>query len=362
MEETPAPAGVNLGGTGYETWPPETVVGAVNGEEITWMEYFYWLRYYAMYVEQLGAQYGVVLDGWDANDLSATDTNAQVVIMNAQANIVQDHVIETKAAEWGLALTEEDQTALQQAAEQYADTVTGDGDGTASSDEMAAFEDYLASDMFVDRTFFDRFNATALLSNHAFEAASGEMGADLSDEDTLAFAEENGLMAAKHILLMTIDPTTRAALTEEEIAEKKATAEDLNAQLQAVKDDKEALVALFDQLMAEYTEDTGYASYPDGYVFSEGEMVAQFEGAVQALDPDYGLSQIVESDYGYHIILRIPVDPDAVVGTDNTGTDISLRYAAATQKFSELLQSWIAEADVQWNEGFETPDLASIFG
>ena len=113
--------------------------------------------------------------------------------------------------------------------------------------------------------------------------------------------------------------------------------------------------------MAENTEDNGYASYPDGYVFSEGEMVQEFEDGVKALEIG-GLSDIVESSYGFHIILRIPIDPNAVIGTDNTGKDVTLRYAAATQQFNQDLADWSEAAEVVWSDGFEIPDLAAIMG
>ena len=361
-EATPEPAGIGHGGTGFDTYPADTVVGTVNGTDVTWMEYFYWLRYYTMYVQQVAGQYGVILDGWDAHDLSADDTNAQVVIMNAQQNIVPYHVIETETAKEGIALTAEDEAEMQDVFDQNADMTTGDGNGEASEEERAAFEQYLQEEMLVDRAFFDQLNAAAILSEHGFENTYGKGGAELSDEVTLAFAEDNGIMGAKHILLLTVDPATREPLTEEEIAEKKATIEELNEQLQAVAGDQEKMIALFDELTAEYTEDTGYARYPDGYVFGEGEMVEAFEEAVKGLDENYGLSEVVESDYGYHIILRIPVEPDAIIGTDANGNDVSLRYAAANRQYSAMMQSWIDGAEVVWNEGFETPDMAAIFG
>ena len=62
----------------------------------------------------------------------------------------------------------------------------------------------------------------------------------------------------------------------------------------------------FDQLIEDFGEDPGMAFSPDGYVFTDGEMVAPFEDAVKAL-PVGGISQPVESDYGYHIIMRMPL-------------------------------------------------------
>ena len=360
-EPTPEPAGIGLGGTGYETFPGDMVVATVNGTDVTWMEYFYWLRYYTMYIQQLAGQYGMILDGWDAHDLSGENTNAQVVLMNAQANLIQDHVVRTETAKLGVELTEEDRTELEAIYNTNADQVTGNADGEVTEDELLSFEGYLASEMYVDKDFFNSFNAVSMLSQRGFEAEFGQNGENLSDEAALAFAEDNGLLAAKHILLLTVDPDTREPLSDEEIAEKRQRAEDLYAQLSAVRDDPDALAALFDQLTAEYTEDTGYAHYPEGYFFGEGEMVAAFEDAVKLLEVG-GLSEVVESEYGYHIILRIPIDPNAVIGTDANGKDVTLRYAAATQQYNAELTAWTDAAEVVWSEGFEDLDLAPIFG
>ena len=51
-------------------------------------------------------------------------------------------------------------------------------------------------------------------------------------------------------------------------------------------------------------EVTGLESSPDGYVFSAGKMVEAFESATRSLEPGQ-LSGIVESEFGYHIILRL---------------------------------------------------------
>lgn len=358
--ETEAPAGIDLGGSGFNTHPAETVVGTVNGRDVTWMEYFYWLNYYTDYVQQFAAQYGVVLDGWDANDLSSTETNAQVVIANAQRDTIQDQAIQAEMASRGVTLSEENKATLQSVLEQNADSVTGDGDGTATEDEIAAFEDYLLEELNVDRAFFEEMNTISLLADEGFIDEYGMDGEKMSDEDVLAFAEENGMMAAKHILITTVDTTTMEALSDEEIAEKHQRAEDLLAQLQA-ETDPAAQEALFDTLCAEYTEDTGYEYYPDGYVFVEGQMVTEFEDAVKAMEVGQ-LSDLVESSYGYHIIMRIAIEPDAVIGTTSSGEDSTLRFVAAYQTYLNEMQSWIDEADAVWYEGFEEPDMAAIFG
>lgn len=354
------PAGIDLGGSGFNTYPAETVVGTVNGRDVTWMEYFYWLNYYTDYVQQFAAQYGVVLDGWDANDLSSTETNAQVVLANAQRDTIQDQAILSEMESRGIELSETDQETLQSVLEQNADSVTGDGDGTATEDEISAFEAYLLAELNVDRAFFDEMNTISLLADEGFIDEYGMDGEKMADEDVLSYADANGMMSAKHILIATVDTSTMEALSDEEITEKTQRAEDLLAQLQA-ETDPTAQAELFDELCAEYTEDTGFEYYPDGYVFVEGQMVSEFEDAVKAMEVGQ-LSELVESDYGYHIIMRIPVDPDAIIGTNSNGEESTLRFVAAYQTYLNEMQTWIDDAEVIWYEGFEEPDLAAIFG
>ncbi len=114
------------------------------------------------------------------------------------------------------------------------------------------------------------------------------------------------LYRVKHILFKTVDDS-RQPLPDDQIAQKRAQAEEVLAQLQKADD----LPALFDQLMNEHSEDgrsdDGALAAPDGYLAAPGDMVAEFETASKALK-EGELSGLVESDYGYHIILRLPLN------------------------------------------------------
>lgn len=124
----------------------------------------------------------------------------------------------------------------------------------------------------------------------------------------------NYVYHVKHILLLTVDmegqPVQQEdgsyaypSLDEETVAAKRAQAEDLLSQLRAADD----LEAKFDELMNQYSEDSGLQSSPDGYTATPGEMVPEFEAAAFSLG--FGeVSDIVESSYGYHIILRGEVE------------------------------------------------------
>ena len=95
----------------------------------------------------------------------------------------------------------------------------------------------------------------------------------------------------------------RKPLSDDVIAGKRTQAEDLLTQLQAV--DSDGLPAKFDELMMAHSEDNPQNN-PGGYLAAPGDMVAPFEEASLALK-EGELSGIVESEFGYHIILRLPL-------------------------------------------------------
>lgn len=358
-EDAASTVSIMLGGTGYETYAPDTVVGVIDGTEVTWMEYYYWLSYYASYYVQLATMYGRTLTSWDAvGELSEENSNAEALFAMTDYTIRQYHTVLAHAAQTGVELTEDDWADIDALYDQSCDT---DGDGDVTEEEIAAFEEYLAEN-HVDKDFYLYLNEVALLSDRAFDAFYGELGAELPDELAQDYITSNGILNAKHILLLTVDSSSGESLDEDIISQKLDTATTLQAELAAVQDDKTALISLFDEYMEEYTEDTGYAANPDGYLFGPGEMVEEFENAVLALDENYGLSDVVESIYGYHIILRQPVTPETVVGTDSYGNSVTIRYAAAEDQFSAMLGSWTDSAEVEWYEGFEAPDMLAIFG
>ena len=346
-------------GPGFNAYPADTVVATVNGEPVTWEEYCYWLTYYVDYVKYLAAMNGFALSGWDAHEVSSSNTNGEVVLLNAQYAVVQYHVMSSQADALGYGLDEADLATMQLVFDQTADSTVGDGDGVCSEEEAAAFNEYLAQQN-VSRELFDFMNEVSLLNEKTFIGMYGQSGELLSDEEALAFADAENIRAAKHILLLTLDEQTGEPLSDEELAQKRATIEDLYAQLSAVAGDTEALNALFDQLMAEYTEDTGIVAFPTGYTYVPGVMVAEFEDAVNALE-EYEMSDVVETSYGYHIIMRVPVGADDTV-MDTSGQAVILRLGVANQQFTEIMNSWMDEANVVWNDGFETLDIAAVFG
>lgn len=109
---------------------------------------------------------------------------------------------------------------------------------------------------------------------------------------------ESEYICAKHILIPTVNLQNGAALSDQEVTEAKALAEDLCVQI--------ANGADFDMLMQKYSKDGGSVANPDGYVFTKGEMVEEFYNGANALEIG-AVSAPVLSPFGYHIIKREPL-------------------------------------------------------
>lgn len=137
---------------------------------------------------------------------------------------------------------------------------------------------------------------------------SKEEGYVPSEDDLIKLFNENYLKA-KHILIMTVDPETSQPLGDEKVKEKEKLAESILSRLKNGAD--------FDKLMNEYSEDAGLDSYPDGYVFTEGEMVTEFYEGTKALGINE-ISELVPSTYGYHIIKRVELLPTDIKDKEET--------------------------------------------
>ena len=71
-------------------------------------------------------------------------------------------------------------------------------------------------------------------------------------------------------------------------------------------------------------------SSPDGYVFTEGEMVDEFYQGTKALEVG-GVSDPIKSSYGWHIIQRLPLRDE-----DFTAKQATVEEAL----FSEQAEAW----------------------
>ena len=191
------------------------------------------------------------------------------------------------------------------------------------SAELLTFEDLLnhshegdeelnayLEQIYLPRKMYDEMNLVNLYYQENFKQLYGSNGENISDEEAMQYLVDGGYMRADHILLMTVDASYQP-LEESVVAEKKAQAESIAAELAAIENAEER-IARFYELKAEYTEDSGAAYYTEGYTFAPGTMVSAFEEGHNSL-ADNEISGVVESEYGCHIMLRLPLNVDAVI-------------------------------------------------
>lgn len=272
----------------------DEVVATLGESEITASDYLYWLnRSIENYLSQFGGQMTTL--PWDT-EMAEGLTFGQYMMDQALEGSVFHCLLREMARRENLT---PDPSIAEAVDKEYVDMIV-----QADSNEDRVIHTLWSR--MLTKDLLTRLNENNDLYNQLQELYFGEnSGHYPTDAEVNAYLDEAGYFRVKHILLMTIDQNTNEPLTEDVIAQKKATADDLLARLRAAEDP----IALFDQLMNEYSEDGGLATNPDGYIFdSSDSLVGGFREATLALAVGE-ISDVVETDYGYHIMLRLPIDP-----------------------------------------------------
>lgn len=324
-------------GSKLDAYETDAVVMTVDGQEITWDVYFYMLyRAIAEYVNQMGQLPP------DFNiQLTEEYTLGQAFKINAENYLRYYAATAAEAADQGITVSQEVAAELEEA---WAALSEENGSEEALVEELKAQGITKNSIMYyanIDAICED-------LANRLY----GD-GSSVTNEDAELWAQENNMVRAKHILLLT------EGLSDEEKTERRAELEEILAELQGLVGDNAALEERFTEIMNEKSEDTGLAVFTDGYVFGTGEMVAEFETAAFALEP-YALSEIVETSYGYHLLLRLPMDKDVIVEFDGQSFTPLWTWVAESQ-FAETRAQWAEAAEVVYSDAFADFTVESLF-
>lgn len=308
----------------------DTLIMTVGDSPVYWDEYYYWMMVAVMNIVN---DTGTTSD-WTEIHPDSYDMYGQELDYNefvryyAYDAVVMYRTIEKKFQESGLSLADGDVYSIQQYMEDL---------GLETQEEL---EDTLAQ-ANISQTLFEYIKTVSAQYYALLESVYGQGGADCPDDEVIAFAESQGYVQVKQILFGELD-------------EAKAQAQAVLTELQGGS--AEELEQVFTEKMQEYSKDTGLEVYPDGYLFVPGDMDETFEEAAQAL-AEYQLSGVVETDSGYHILLRIPINPDAV---PYSGSE-TIRYLAAYDRFDSVVVGWQAEMTVTYEDVFDQIVPSEIF-
>jgi parvulin-like peptidyl-prolyl isomerase len=165
------------------------------------------------------------------------------------------------------------------------------------------------------------------------------------------------MVHVRHILLMTIDPTTHEPLPDDAVKAKRKEADDVLMKARSGED--------FAKLAGQYSEDpTTKDKGGELPSFPRGQMLPEFEAAAFALTNNE-ISDVVTTMYGFHIIKLIDKTPaktlaptDTVPGTDQTISDRIKEYL--NQKKTEALApAYLTTLKSAANVQILDPDLSA---
>ena len=263
---------------------------------------------------------------WDA--IVENKTAKEYVIDKAFENCVWVLTMEKKAVEYKIELTDEDKTSMNENYE--------------NNGGKAELEENLNA-MGVSFDTYERIVKAGLIQTHLKELLFGEESDNaVSEEEKKAEYDEN-YRRVKHILFKTndlTDDTDEEGNVTESVDDKKALIkakyEEALAKAQAGED--------FEALIEEYSDDS--MDVEKGYIFKKGDMVSEFETA--AWDLAVGEIATCESTYGWHIIKAYDKYEKDEYMTDALSDFIS-NYES--EKYSEVEDKWISEAEVKRSSG-----------
>ena len=264
----------------------------------------------------------------------ATMTNSELSYSSSDFMTLKDSVVTQMekilkfgelAKAMGIELTDEDKASAVSLRAQYA--TSGGGYNTYSK----FLADNASSIDFYDTLFTASAYTTKLQEQITKEFEDKEV----TDEELNKYYNES-YYCAKHILINKPEEGEEAEKGEKQGEE---LAKEL---LERAKNGEN-----FDDMIKEYSEDPGSESNPDGYVFTDGQMVEPFENAVKELKP--GEFGFCESSYGYHVILRVELP-----AFDSQKDTVSSKYS--TKRIENRLNELVKEYNIKVNINKEVID------
>ena len=258
---------------------------------------------------------------WDA--IVENKTAKDYVIDKAYENCAWVIIMEKKAAEYKIELTDEDKASMEK-------TYSDNGGKTELESSL--------NKMGVSFDTYQRIVKAGLIQEHLKELLYGEeSGNGVSEADQKKEYDEN-YRRVKHILFKTqglTDDTDEdgnvTKTADEKKAEIEATYKEVLARAQAGED--------FEALVEEYSDDG--MDVEKGYIFKKGDMVSEFETA--AWDLAVGEVSSCESTYGWHIIKAYDKYEKPEYMTEALSEFIS---DYENEKYEEVENKWIEEATV----------------
>ena len=291
----------------------------VDGWDVTADRFFYWLTTTCDYIQSYYAGVGSQVD-W--SEMSGGQSLSDYAMEQALQTTELYAIVESWAKQYGCELTDDDRTGI---------STEWDAQVQQAGSE-AAYLKQLAN-MGLDKTTAQLFSADYYLYSHLYDVYNTE-GSKLhpAQTDLDTYAQEQGFLTVDDILISTADVADGDA---DGLAAKRDRAQMVLGKLNASKDPLND----FTELANTYSDEAERDDYPDGFTFAPGSgvMDAAFETAAKALQENQW-SDLVQTDQGFYIILRKPLDSKTV----------------SADYFDHLLQEAADNAKVEFSDKYKS--------
>ncbi len=222
---------------------------------------------------------------YDWNTKIDGETAKDQVVKNTLDNIQEIKIQIIKAKEAGIELNQDDLKAIDDDINKQVEQSGG------RQQAEKAFKEAYGVSLSEYKQIYKELYLTSKYASTEYNKIT------VTDDEIKKYYDENKAeydkVTASHILVATMDLTTRTAYTEGKQAEAKKKAEELLAKVKAGED--------INKLAEENSDDKPSVTENKGrYTFGKGEMMSEFEEwCFTSKVGDVGL---VKTDFGYHII------------------------------------------------------------
>ena len=296
-------------GCGSEPMDGSQVVATVGEKEMTLGEANFLLRYQQVQTESYYESLLGITSLYE-QDLYGRGTSYGYEFKNEVMGQLQEYyVVEEKAAEYGVVLTEEEKASITEAAAAF----------------LAANDDYVKEQMTADQATVERVLTLMTIRSKVAAAVKAEADVTVTDEEA----------AQRGFSYITVSKgSDDTALTEEEVQSYK---EKLAAVAESVKAGNAMDGAAVEQGM------TAYAG-----TYGEGTDVYYAEDMIDALNgiKEGEVTEIIETESELYLAtVTAELDEEATASRKET-----LISTAQTEYYNSLLETWMAEYEVTVNE------------
>ena len=321
------PAGLlNIDGKEVDT--DGLIMMTINGIEVPFDEY----RYMYNYVDS------VAFSGGNPEFYDNYPEAFDELLELTEGQLLESHWGMLLAAEYNIELTDEDREDIENYLQQERDSFETEEEYHAALEASTITEDLLR-----------RMIEQQVMGNRVYEELYNKEGAPLSpsDDEIRKDVMEN-YVRVYHVLVSFdhfADYDEYADADEETL--KAAALEEMNLILLDLEDG----VDIYD--LAQLYDDPGMIDNPDGYFFTYDYMVKPFEEAAFALEVGE-LSDIVETSYGYHVILRLEQEQFMEDNWDN------VRMSYINNLFNADVDEMLDNAVIEYWEDYDKLSPTSI--